>query len=917
MNTTNTRLKIRPHFLLMFVIICTSISAVFSQQTISSNCASPKRMDVHVRGILNQGNKNITLGNGTNRVTMECVCRDMIDDGIERCPNSIEFTVRKLNGTTQNISVLRETVNIDDDDRFPSRIYRATYTGATNRVTYNAPPAASRPSMRGLVVWQESVGNGTPNVPNNYEVDRFFYDTQVSPLPFYDIDVPESSTGNSRDFVVYIPVHEHGDNGRPIEYQVRAYDGNIQRAIKNETVTADDVAPEVRLDSINLNNVPGNVDRIRVQIWSPEINHPFYGASVVVGSIMVTSDPCCTSTLNCPSNITRSADVESCDYTVQGGELNATWAGTCPVTLTNNYNGSSTLAGATFPVGTTTITWTAGSATCQTTITVNDPTGTGICEYVWPGDFNYDGIVTERDILYLGRAYNFSGLPRPAAASDWSGQVANLWVDSIDDVNSMHQDGNGDGIVDESDIEVLNQNFGLEHDSFLSPLPLTSTLRYELVPQDTVSGRYDLYITDIVKNNISTHGISLVIDFGDIVITEASIDTIGSSLQPDIIFQRYDALENKLYVTLTRTDGIDRLCNGPVASLVVIADNVASKTIHLRDGVGMQADGTVQNITNMSMRSTVLGFVSLNRIGIETEDINIEVSAHHAECGVLGSAEVSAYDGTPPYTYAWCTGANTPEITGLPHDSYQVTVTDANNNTKDLSFDIENILVDNCNTISPNIHVLLGGAYDMDSDTMSTRLQQMGILSIHPYTEVPWNYISNWTSDSYPDHSVDWVLVSFCNDATRSTQIAQVAAILKKDGSLYFPDEGVRFASSTGSVYVIIEHRNHIAVMTPQPIPIIGNALTYDFSSSDSYCIPTSAGQKQVSDEKWAMYAGDCAQIEDMGYDINGSDKILWDTLNGSWGGCFSPDFNLDGEVNGEDKWLWEDNNGIHSSVPK
>jgi len=364
MNTTNTSLKVLSHLLLMLMMICNPISVIFSQQTITSDCGDLTRIDVHVRGIQNR-NTDLPIGldNGTNRVTMECVCRD-VNTG--PCPNTITFTIRKLDGTIINRTATGFVVNIDDDDRFPSKMYRVIYNGTTNRVTYNVPSPASRPSMRGLVVWQESVG-GIPNIPNNRIVDRFFYQTPNQQV--YNITVPRAC--EQRDFLVRIPVHEHGNNGRPIEYQVRAFDGNTQRAIVNRTVTANNAAAEIRLDQIALNNVPANVNRIQVRIQSVAPN----GSSVVIGSIMATSTPCYTPTLTCPSNITRSTDAGRCDYTVQGAELNPTFTqiNACPITLSNSYNGNSTLAGATFPVGTTVVTWSASNiVTCQVTITVQD-----------------------------------------------------------------------------------------------------------------------------------------------------------------------------------------------------------------------------------------------------------------------------------------------------------------------------------------------------------------------------------------------------------------------------------------------------------------------------------------------------------------------------------------------------------------
>jgi len=89
--------------------------------------------------------------------------------------------------------------------------------------------------------------------------------------------------------------------------------------------------------------------------------------------------------------------------------------------------------------------------------------GAGMCEMaslVLPGDCNNDFIVDGKDILYWGLAYDYTGPARPNATTDWTPQPCPDWVDSVDEVNSKHQDANGDGIVDTLDLEVIEANFG-------------------------------------------------------------------------------------------------------------------------------------------------------------------------------------------------------------------------------------------------------------------------------------------------------------------------------------------------------------------------------------------------------------------------------------------------------------------------
>ncbi|MBK6497590.1 MAG: HYR domain-containing protein [Saprospiraceae bacterium] len=83
----------------------------------------------------------------------------------------------------------------------------------------------------------------------------------------------------------------------------------------------------------------------------------------------------------CPSGspFVFDADVNVCSFTVPATALNATATDNCSgvVSLVNNFNNSATLAGAVFPVGTTTVVWTAtdvagNTSTCSIVVTVRD-----------------------------------------------------------------------------------------------------------------------------------------------------------------------------------------------------------------------------------------------------------------------------------------------------------------------------------------------------------------------------------------------------------------------------------------------------------------------------------------------------------------------------------------------------------------
>jgi len=240
------------------------------------------------------------------------------------------------------------------------------------------------------------------------------------------------------------------------------------------------------------------------------------------------------------------------------------------------------------------------------------------------------------------------------------------------------------------------------------------------------------------------------------------------------------------------------------------------------------------------------------------------------------------------------------------------------------------------NWVSIQLHAYLEGAYDpalgeMRSTLASTRKLLPGqtptsVLAIptpagQPYSAFPWNYPgiegATWTDANYTGDETDWILVSFRTDIQKNTEVGMTAALLKKDGSISFPNRCVLASTVASPLYIVVEHRNHIGVMTPQPVSVIGNTLTYDFRVADSFRDTTSFGQKQTSTGEWTMYAGDANQSDFPSFDIQGMDKSLWFENNGVFDYYLSPDFNLDGDINGQDKALWFENNGISSRVPK
>jgi hypothetical protein len=190
-----------------------------------------------------------------------------------------------------------------------------------------------------------------------------------------------------------------------------------------------------------------------------------------------------------------------------------------------------------------------------------------------------------------------------------------------------------------------------------------------------------------------------------------------------------------------------------------------------------------------------------------------------------------------------------------------------------------------------------------------------------PFNEAPWNYNGTETTTSYATTVTDWVLLSFRTDnLSAASTVKKMAGFLLSNGSIeLLPNVCLDLSPNTG-YYIIVEHRNHVAVMSPTPISIVNNVLTFDFTNQDSYT-PANApafGQKKLSNNKWVMMAGDGRKTPNsQNNELNSNDSLEWRTNSGFFGKYLRSDYNMDGDVNATDINFWRSNNGKYSGIPK
>lgn len=214
------------------------------------------------------------------------------------------------------------------------------------------------------------------------------------------------------------------------------------------------------------------------------------------------------------------------------------------------------------------------------------------------------------------------------------------------------------------------------------------------------------------------------------------------------------------------------------------------------------------------------------------------------------------------------------------------------------------------------VKVLLEGAHNenLNYDEMDTHLVDGDLLpESQPYGLAPWNQLS---METLPDHDrlsrqVDWVIIELRSGTpdfinAQTSVIASMVGLVDRDG--YVNDIPNNRLEVTGLVegeayYVVVRHRNHLDVISGEPIIAEGVDLFYDFTTSvDQAFGPEQL--KEMPDGKFAMHSGDYngdGIIQSTDYDVWFAEPAAVNVYD-------QADGNLDGVIQSTDYDEWTKN---------
>jgi hypothetical protein len=220
-----------------------------------------------------------------------------------------------------------------------------------------------------------------------------------------------------------------------------------------------------------------------------------------------------------------------------------------------------------------------------------------------------------------------------------------------------------------------------------------------------------------------------------------------------------------------------------------------------------------------------------------------------------------------------------------------------------------------------SLKVFLEGAFN--GTQMSTLLNPDNIPFAQPYFNGPWDYNGTEEVSSIPNGDVtDWILIELRDapnsaSATADTKMAQQAGFILNNGNITGIDgtSDLRFnVNINDSLFAVIRHRNHLAVMTMFALKENGGIFGYDLTVSANQVYGGPQAVKEIAPGIWGMFSGDANSDGE----INILDKNLVWWLQTGKAGYFQSDMNMDVQINNQDKnEYWLPNFGENIQFPQ
>ena len=226
--------------------------------------------------------------------------------------------------------------------------------------------------------------------------------------------------------------------------------------------------------------------------------------------------------------------------------------------------------------------------------------------------------------------------------------------------------------------------------------------------------------------------------------------------------------------------------------------------------------------------------------------------------------------------------------------------------------------------VAVSAKVYLGGP-SFSANEMGDQLRVANLVPLsQPYSTAPYNTSFNQagrggkgiefvnaladfnrtSGNGTQDDAVDWVFLELRSNPT--TVIATKSAILQRDGDIVEAEDlsPVKFRGiDDGNYYLTIRHRNHLGVMTANPVSLSSSPVSLNFTDGTAATYGTDA--QNLLSGSYFMWAGD---VNGDGF-VNATDRAeTWNLRNQT--GYRIEDCSINGTVDATDRAItWNNRN--------
>ncbi len=195
-------------------------------------------------------------------------------------------------------------------------------------------------------------------------------------------------------------------------------------------------------------------------------------------------------------------------------------------------------------------------------------------------------------------------------------------------------------------------------------------------------------------------------------------------------------------------------------------------------------------------------------------------------------------------------------------------------------------LVDEGCAVQVAARVVLEGPYMAGTGLMNADLRALPSFPLsEPYTALGYVHSGGGGGETIAPAGlagtgnnavVDWILLELRDQSTPATVLASHGALVQRDGDVVGMDgvSPVQFGLPPGSYRVALRHRNHLGVMTLNPVALSSSPVAVDFISAATATFGASA-RKSITGTfpAQALWAGDVTFNGQVKYTGSGNDR--------------------------------------------